>query len=369
MATTAKDYRGHQQVDDFSPRKSENLDEFPSDKPPHLDSTRTYQTEDMAHTEDKDSSESSGRAPRSFRQSASEAARKAISERMSNSVIGNALSMSEIPEFDIKEFVLGKRLGKGAFSDVDEIRAMVLFQTNTARKPRQPPRHSDSMAMNDKESRLFIAEHCTRASGDSRYALKLLKRDVRKDKERFMSGLCDLAMEVRFLSGLTHPNIIKLRAVSSASEYSSDYFLVLDRLYDTLAKRLLKWQSRKKDLKRFLGQLKDRKGVQLLDFYEDRIERAYDLSAALEYCHSKNIIHRDLVSTTSCTANTELARRCRIVRFPIRMLGMNVLTLSFGGRLFVLQKPDNIGFDCVSNGIDDGCIHKKETHSTSIHCM
>jgi serine/threonine protein kinase len=43
----------------------------------------------------------------------------------------------------------------------------------------------------------------------------------------------------------------------------------------------------------------DRKGIKWLEFYEDRLERAYALSAALEYCHAKNIIHRDIVSSYS----------------------------------------------------------------------
>jgi serine/threonine protein kinase len=287
----------------------------------------------------------------SFRVTASEAARKVIAERMSNSKVSSELAILEIPEFDINELALGKRLGKGGFSSVDEIQAILLRSSN-GKTPSRSCRRRDSFAVDDKESRQFIADHCKRASGDSRYALKTLRRDVVNDEERLVLGLCDLAVEVRFLSALTHPHIIKLRAVSSASEYSSDFFLILDRLYDTLAKRLLQWRVRKNRLKTVLGRLIDRKGVKSLEFYEDRIERAYDLSSALEYCHEKNIIHRDIVSTST---NTEEMQNCE--KFPI--MSLNVLNLCFGGRLFVLQKPPNIGFDCVSSGIDDVGIHQK----------
>lgn len=270
---------------------------FSSLKPPHIVDSNDHTESILSHTEDMSYTEDS--TAQSFRESAGEAARKAISDRMANSKITNNFFL-EIPEFDIKEFALGKRLGKGSFSDVDEIRAIML-QMDTAITPPNSPCCHDSIAVDDKESRQFIAAHCTRSSGDSRYALKTLRRDSVNDEKRLVLGLCDLAMEVRFLSGLTHPHIIKLRAVSSASEYSSDFFLVLDRLCDTLAKRLRMWQSRKKHLKTWLGRFVDRRGMQGLEFYEDRIERAYDVSAALEYCHSKNIIHRDVVSTARTT--------------------------------------------------------------------
>jgi hypothetical protein len=324
-ATAVKGYRAHRQADDFSRGdKSENLDELnrsrpglpiqeatdsllqaklPSNQQPIL-GDNADPTEDISLTEDISHTSHTEDMPQSFRKAASEAARALVSNRMDNSKVANNLSIMEIPELDINELKLGRRLGKGSFSDVDEIQA-ILLQMNTAISLPKLSRN-DSVALDDRECRQFIAAHCIRASGDSRYAMKTLRRDVVDDKERLVFGMCGLATEVQFLSGLTHPHIIKLRAKSSASVFSPDCFLVLDRLYDTLTTRLLEWQSRKKSLTRFLGRLMDPKGLKLLDFYEDRILRAYDLSAALEYCHTKNIIHRDVVSTPT---NTELGWR------------------------------------------------------------
>lgn len=197
----------------------------------------------------------------------------------------------DIPSFNRKELLTGRFLGRGGFSDVEEIRQFVFDDGLRAQL-----RRTDSMAMDDKESRLFIAEHCIRPSGDARYAIKKLRQDIvtNKDKKRFWAGVVDLAIETRFLSSIEHPNIIKLRATSDSDPYSAEYFLVLDRLYDTLQTRLLQWRKVNNKTKSIVGRLTDRQGEKRKDLLGKRLAAAYDLSAAIEYLHEKRIIHRDI---------------------------------------------------------------------------
>jgi hypothetical protein len=57
----------------------------------------------------------------------------------------------------------------------------------------------------------------------------------------------DLALEAEFLASLVHPNIIKLRGISHGGATSfhngpSGYFLVIDRLFDTLDAKMRQWR-------------------------------------------------------------------------------------------------------------------------------
>jgi hypothetical protein len=239
----------------------------------------------------------------SFKQRAEVEAKTITRGRFEKSDLGNKLK--DIPKFHLSEIVLGKRLGKGGFSNVDEIRGIVLIG-NRQRQPRTlshirsfPGRlgkitRSDTVAVDDKESRKFIADHCSRYSGDARYAIKMLRKDTLGSESRIILGLCDLAIETRFLANLEHPNIIKLRAIATADPCSGNYFVILDRLCDTLTKRIEAWQASYKRLYSFWGKIRGRGGKKRLDFYESRIEKAFDLSAAIDHCHAYNIIHRDI---------------------------------------------------------------------------
>jgi hypothetical protein len=75
------------------------------------------------------------------------------------------------------------------------------------------------------ESRKFISDHCIRKGGDSRYALKVLSQEVVKDAGMFIQGSIDMAIEIRVLSDVEHPNIIKMRACAAMSPYEEGYFI------------------------------------------------------------------------------------------------------------------------------------------------
>lgn len=101
-----------------------------------------------------------------------------------------------------------------------------------------------------------------------------------------------MAIEARILCSIEHPNIVKLRAISSKDLLMPGFFFIMDRLYDTLEKRLKKWQIRSQRANSFARILMDRSGLKKASLYEDRIVAAFDLSAALAYLHDRNIIYR-----------------------------------------------------------------------------
>lgn len=56
----------------------------------------------------------------------------------------------------------------------------------------------------------------------------------------------DLALEAGFLANLNHPNIIKLRGIAHSNGYErgpAGYFLVIDRLSETLSERIQTWHA------------------------------------------------------------------------------------------------------------------------------
>jgi hypothetical protein len=74
-----------------------------------------------------------------------------------------------------------------------------------------------------------------------------------------------------------------MRAISSGTPYSRDYFVVLDRLYDILSRTLTAWKKRQGGgFKKML----DRGGKKSSAFWVERITVAHDLGCALKYLHS-----------------------------------------------------------------------------------
>jgi len=112
---------------------------------------------------------------------------------------------------------------------------------------------------------------------------------------RFLCGVMDLAIETRFLAVVRHPNIIKMRAISSINPSQKHYFILLDRLYDTLTDRITAWKKKKAAMQG-LQKIRDLKGDKKKRLFLDRLIVAYDLCSALNYLHRLNIVYRDLVS-------------------------------------------------------------------------
>jgi hypothetical protein len=183
------------------------------------------------------------------------------------------------------ELTIGRVLGRGGFCVVSEISKITLRKKALPNGSNHSPDHANAdedVIHNIVQDRAFMEKYCIRDKKDTRYAIKKLQDSAWSDPQTFINGIVDLALEARFLSVIRHPNIIKMRAVAAEPAVTTSYFVVLDRLYDTLTVRLAKWKRRK-----FSGikKLMDRKGKKELAFWLERVTVAYDLTLALKHLH------------------------------------------------------------------------------------
>ena len=112
----------------------------------------------------------------------------------------------------------------------------------------------------------------------------MLRSDL--DYESLKKGVHDLALEARILVNLDHPNIIKLRAVASADPLSANYFLILDRLYNTLDAQCKLWAMKIK-IANGIGKLIPLKKQNKRNLLLERLTVAHNIAKALEHMHGK----------------------------------------------------------------------------------
>jgi hypothetical protein len=117
---------------------------------------------------------------------------------------------------------------------------------------------------------------------------------VKDAKKKFWRALIDLAAEAKTLSCLEHPHIIKLRAVASLDPTDPTFFLILDRMYGTLAERIKCWAIRRQRLKSVVSRVWPSKKdinndsasggiVTKKDCIIQRLQCMYDVARAVEF--------------------------------------------------------------------------------------
>jgi len=210
-----------------------------------------------------------------------EYAKKKYDQRFLNSTIAN--KVGTFPKFDKEQLTLGKVLGKGGFGTVYEVRGVRVVNDGSSTQ---------------KECQ-FIADHCLRDkddsnSGGARYAIKTLSTEIVQDPGTFILAIMDMAIETRILCDCDHPNIIKARAFAKISPFNENYFIMMDRLYDTMGKRIKRWATSTKRCQGLGGKIFDRKGEKIKEIWEKKLVAAFDLSDALGYLHDRNIVYRDI---------------------------------------------------------------------------
>ena len=95
-----------------------------------------------------------------------------------------------------------------------------------------------------------------------------------------------MSVETMFLSFVQHPSIITMRAYCATGMLAPNYFIVLDRLYDTLEARIPKWRMQSKKAKSITNKfVKKCSSEKLSELMETKLCYAYDLMGAFEYLH------------------------------------------------------------------------------------
>lgn len=223
---------------------------------------------------------------------AAHAACDAMLELQKDSQIFHSAEKCDFVHFNAEDICIGEKLGEGGFSNVNACTVTV-------------PNHPDE---------------------NQQLAIKYLKRKAMVDLHQFKHGAADLAVEAYFLKTLRHENIVSLHGITAGSVESNvalgkecGFFIVVDRLFETLEKRIDGWKkqevealgltldaasfslsnhdrhnesssNRRNFLGRYTVEYREQKRAELVE----RCEIAISLAKAMEYLHSKRIIFRDL---------------------------------------------------------------------------
>jgi serine/threonine protein kinase len=194
------------------------------------------------------------------------------------------------------ELHVGELLGRGAFSEVHEVRV--------------------------------LSNHgCER---EKRYAMKHLKAKLLSQSENFRLAAAELAVEAHMLASFDHPNVMKIRGwaangVASFTDGRHDsFFLLLDRLDETLDQRVSIWQKQAAaqssqhgltgnlvtdlwrrfsiapvnedpDLQQHQQNLEQHEQQQAAESQQlEKLGICVEIASALAYLHGKGVIFRDL---------------------------------------------------------------------------
>lgn len=192
----------------------------------------------------------------------------------------------ETPKFSWNELRMGKLLGKGGFNSVFE----VYLPIKVIQDERNP---DDDMSSSGDSTTL-----------DGPYAIKSILHSIKCHRQSFLAGAVDLVYEAKLLSVLNHENIIKvhgLPSVSIAESYlGGGYFIILDRLAQTLEERIDAWKN---DLDCSDMSASSNYGSQKHKTLTPDLQRQIDyrlkcvaipVAEAMKYLHSNNVIFRDL---------------------------------------------------------------------------
>jgi len=204
---------------------------------------------------------------------------------------------------------LGELLGKGGFNCVYELRSNHLrdvlsgnevivptFQGRTDSPPTSPSPEDDPAqdTPHNNEDNDYDDDASIKIN-HKKLAVKFLSDEAMFDPQEFCNGAADLYMEAKYLTALAahpHPALIRLHGVCSAGPDGfskverAGFFLVIDRLYDTLDRRMDVWKE--------IAHRRHGQTDALQALFLQRLLVAQDIASAIRHLHKLNIVFRDL---------------------------------------------------------------------------
>jgi hypothetical protein len=205
-----------------------------------------------------------------------------------------------IPAFHIDEIIRGDRLEWNWTFEIYEIRG--IQQKHKENDPmRQLPRDHLANQINSKRYRRDIG----RSPLAKRFVLKHIRKERMDSQAGFEEAALALENEATLMKGLNHPNIAKLCGVSIGGTEAyylrgkhDSYFLIVEQMEETLARRLVRWRSKDsfQRLRTLFGLLRRRRAAS--KFLIERLGVAFDISDGLQYIHGHGICHCNLSVTS-----------------------------------------------------------------------
>lgn len=188
------------------------------------------------------------------------------------------------PNIEHSELALGRKLGEGGFCSVFEVNKVTLLSEAASAEEQ-----TQSSKKKEFHTRKYMSEVYLRKNAegtkDARYAIKRLSANSLADTDQFEKGIADLATEAHLLAIVQHPNIIKVRGFALTEFCADGFFIMMDRLYDTLDKAIRNWDATIKKNSTIFKSMRGGK-QKIADLFVERIEYAYDLASAMEHLHS-----------------------------------------------------------------------------------
>lgn len=251
-----------------------------------------------------------------------------VAEKLANSTVLDLASEEGVAKLDINDLRIGRVVGRGGFCVVEEVRSFghgmsigtrtqasfsisrMVRNPFTSRAQRNGNRDTSTLAIgsqgngsdwmsnvsgnNNDEPDTIIETNNAFALRDRRekYVVKRLSVD-NTNKITFLKGVVDMAMEARFLAALKHVNVVQLYAVSADGPFSEGFFLILEKMHETLTKRMKKWMDTDRQCKGITGVFTGSK-KKLKELQSERMLSAFEIAKGTAYLHGKRIIFRDL---------------------------------------------------------------------------
>lgn len=257
------------------------------------------------------------------------------------------------PFFQLKELRFGRIIGRGGFCIVRELNEIQLMQSSTSNGDASS-RQQLANQVGASSSSNHNSRQTKRKQQQRRYVVKQVDPNT-TNRIHLLKGTIDIAFEIKYLASFQHRNIISVRGISSddyntndrsdasnntidnntdhsngsnriyypavtpekkiigtySTRYSNinEYFIIMEQLDDILNKKLYHWMKLHRTTLGVTGYITSSMEAlccsckntnpsmtRSMKLLVERLFVAYDISDAMNYLHSKNIIYRDLVS-------------------------------------------------------------------------